>query len=79
MLNLLLQVEKMRDNFARIYEAMGFGRWFGKSETDSIEYFSKAKNDKIEPHECIAADNINEPNLTDPKYIYWLVSDVFSS
>ncbi|KAL3521620.1 hypothetical protein ACH5RR_019769 [Cinchona calisaya] len=64
----------MRDNFARLYKAVGFAKWFANIERDSAGYFSsKPRIDQIEPHEFIEDDNnFNEPNAADPKYIHWL-------
>ena len=62
----------MRDNFDRLY--MGFSRLFGTTARYGVGYFSRARTDKIEPHEYIEDGNPDELNAADSKYSYWLVS-----
>ncbi|XP_027110120.1 probable trehalose-phosphate phosphatase 2 [Coffea eugenioides] len=60
----------MRDNFDRLY--MGFSRLFGTTARYGVGYFSRARTDKIEPHEYIEDGNPDELNAADSKYSYWL-------
>ncbi|KAI5657711.1 hypothetical protein M9H77_26504 [Catharanthus roseus] len=63
----------MRHNIAKLYHAIKFQRWLGKAE--SIEYFSKARHDKIEPESDPVESDPDKPISippVDPKYISWL-------